>query len=167
MQRWRVALLLLGFVESNISRDEKGIFHLGRVGISCSGQKLDGDGLFQLQEAQDPLQSGGGAAVFQHSTQHRNVLLHRGYRKVTIEDVTTALSLDSQIVSIMSDSSVAPLFDVNVSCANGNCDNVAVSIADREKKELGLDNIHTLFADFKDIVCIKKGAGAIQSISLA
>lgn len=47
----------------------------------------------------------------------------------------------------MFDSSVAPLFDVNVSCANRNCDNVAVSIADREKKELGLDNIHTLSSE--------------------
>lgn len=51
----------------------------------------------------------------------------------------------------MFDSSVASLLDVNVSCANGNCDNVAVSVADREDKEQGLDNIHTLFAEFKDI----------------
>lgn len=42
----------------------------------------------------------------------------------------------------MFDSSMAPLFDVNVSSANRNCDNVAVSIAGGESKELDLDNIH-------------------------
>lgn len=35
----------------------------------------------------------------------------------------------------MLDSSVAPLLDVNVSSASGNCDNVTVSIADGEEKE--------------------------------
>lgn len=146
MQRRRRALLLLGFVEGRISRDEKGIFDLGRVGVPRSGQELDGDGLLKLPEALDPLQRGGGAAVLQHSTQHRNVLLHRGYREVTIEDVTANLSLYSQVVPIMFDSSVAPLLDVNVSSTNWNCDNVTVAIAGRENKELELDNVHTLFS---------------------
>lgn len=45
----------------------------------------------------------------------------------------------------MFDSSVAPLFDVNVSSGNRNCDNVTISIAGRENKELNLDNVHTVF----------------------
>ncbi len=46
----------------------------------------------------------------------------------------------------MFDSSVAPLFDVNVSSANWNCDNVTIAIAGGENKELKLDNVHTLFS---------------------
>lgn len=141
MQRRRRALLLLGFIQGHISRDEKGIFDLRWVGVPRGGQDLDGDGLIQLPEALDPLQRSGGATVLQHSTQHWDVLLHRGYREVTIEDVTTALSFYCQVVPIMFDSSLAPLFDVNISGANGNCDNVTVSITGREKKELDLEHV--------------------------
>lgn len=48
------------------------------------------------------------------------------------------LSFYSQIVPIMFDSSVASLFDVDVSGTNGNCDNVTVSIAVTEKWDLDL-----------------------------
>lgn len=145
MQGWQRALFLLGFVKGHISRDEKGILDLWRVGVPRCGQELDSDGLFQLPETLDPLQRGGRAAVLEHGTRHRNVLLHRGYREVTIEDVTTTLSLYSQVVPIVFDSSMAPLLDVNVSSTDRNCDNVTVAIAGRKNKELDLDNVHTLF----------------------
>lgn len=52
----------------------------------------------------------------------------------------------------MFDSSEAPLFDVNISSTNRNCDNVTVSIAVRGNKELELDNIPATFSSFKEMV---------------
>lgn len=145
VQRQGRALLLLGFVQSHIFRDEKSIFDLGRATISCSGEELDGDGLLELPEALDPLERRGRAAVLQHCAQHRNVLLDRGHGEVTVKDVTATLSLYSQVVAVVLDSSVAPLLDVNVSSASGNCDNVTVSIAEGEETEQITVNIKYLY----------------------
>lgn len=140
-RQWR-GLLFLGFAKGHIFGDEKGIFDFRRVGVPRCGQQLDGDDFLQLPEALDPLQRGGGATVLQYSTHHWNVLLHCGYGEVSIEDVAAALSLYSQVVPIMLDSFMTPLFDVNVGSTNGNCNNVTVSITGGENNEKDLNSLH-------------------------
>lgn len=132
-------LLVLGLVESHVLGDEKGVFDFGKVVVPGRGQELDGDGLLQLPETLDPLQHGGGAAVLQHGAQHRNVLLHRGHGEVAVEDVAASLPLHRQVVPVVLYPPVAPLLDVNVGGANGDCDYVAVSITSWKQKELDLN----------------------------
>lgn len=142
MQRQQRALLLFGFDKGDISGDEECVLNLGRVGVPGSGQELDGDSLPQLSEALDPLQGGGGTTVLQHSTQDRDVLLYRGHGVVAVQDVAAVLSLYSQVIPIVFDSSVTPLLDVDVGRTDGNSDNVIVSIPGLEKKPAGFVSMH-------------------------
>lgn len=134
MQRRRRGLPLLGLAEGHLSGDEEGVLDLGGDDVSGGGQQLDGDGLPQLPEALDPLQGGGGAAVLEHRPQDGNVLLHRGDGVVPVEDVAAALALDGQVVAVVLESAVTPLFDVDVCGSGGDGDDVAVAVTAGENQ---------------------------------
>ena len=122
---------LLGWptAEGGVPGDEKGVLDLGRDGLAPQDEELDGEGLPELPEALDPLQGGGGAAVLESSALNRDILLQRGHGEVTVEDVAAFCSLDGQVVAVVSDPTVAALFDVDVGRTDWNSHNVAVSIS--------------------------------------
>lgn len=133
MNQFASNLFVFGFAKRHGFGDVEGVFDLRWDGFPSGGEQLYCDWFLELAEALKSLQCGGRASVFQHSPQHWNILLHCGYREVAIQDIITIFSSYSQVMSIVWYTSMALLFDVNVSGSTWNRHNVFISMA----KEMG------------------------------
>lgn len=128
-------LLLFAFLlaERDVLGDEEGVLDFWWEDLAGDGQQLDGQGLRELSEALQPLQGRHGAAVFQDGPLNEDVLLHGRDGKVSVQQVLALEGLQSQIIPIVTDPSVAALFDVDVGCPSGDGDNIIVAVSAQGK----------------------------------
>lgn len=72
----RLLLFALLLAERDVLGDEEGVLDFWWEDLAGNRQQLDGQGLWELSEALQPLQSRHGAAVFQDGPLNEDVLLH-------------------------------------------------------------------------------------------